>query len=228
MEKGSTKAYVAMLPFLELEADSVVLETACGAGNGIEVLLASTPATQIFGVDISEGMLELARSRVGDRVNIQRGNNEALPFEDSSFSHYISSFSLHSVPDPAKMLAEAYRVLRPGGICAVIVLGSESSLVKLSYKVADFGGRKVPDPEVRSRFHLTDPSKVLSLISETGFVQPLYFSEFYQFPFNSPQAVVDLLSTLPAPNALKTASPEHYQEVLEIIIRSHYGKKQSI
>jgi hypothetical protein len=91
--------------------------------------------------------------------------------------------------------------------------------VKLSYKVADFGGRKVPDPEVRSRFHLTDPSKVLSLISEAGFIQPLYFSEFYQYPFKSPQAIADLLCTYPTVAAIETVDAEHYQETKAMALR---------
>jgi ubiquinone/menaquinone biosynthesis C-methylase UbiE len=208
-----------MLPFLELEADSVVLETACGGGNGLQLLLASTPATQIIGTDFSDTMLDITRSRLGAGVNIQQADNQALPFEDSSFSHYISNLSLHIVPDPAKMLAEAFRVLRPGGLCAVSVLGSESSFADLIMKVIASCRSRVSASEEPKVLSLTDPSKVLSLISEAGFIQPLYFTEFYQFPFNSPQAMVDLLSTLPAANPLKITSPEHYQEVWEMMTR---------
>jgi ubiquinone/menaquinone biosynthesis C-methylase UbiE len=219
MERGSTKFYTAMLPFLELGADSVVLETACGGGNGIELLLSSTQATQIFGVDISAGMLDIARSRMGDRANIQQGDNQALPFEDSSFSHYISNLSLHIVPNPAKMLAEAFRVLRPGGVCAVSVLGTENSFIKLSHKLTAFSSKQAPDPEVRSHFHLNDSSKVLSLISEAGFTQPLHFSEIYQFPLKSPQAIADLFGSSPATKVLETSDPEHFQEAKALALR---------
>jgi ubiquinone/menaquinone biosynthesis C-methylase UbiE len=219
VEKGTTKLNIAMLPFLELEADSVVLETACGGGNGIEVLLASTPATQIIGTDFSETMLEIARSKLGEGVNLQQADNQALPFEDSSFSHYISNLSLHVVPDSAKMLAEAFRVLRPGGLCAVSVLGKENFFAYLCMKVEASCRSRGLAPQEPKLLRLADPIDVLRLISEAGFIQPLYFSEFHQYPLKSPQAVVDLISTLPAVTALKTASPEHYQEVLEMMTR---------
>jgi ubiquinone/menaquinone biosynthesis C-methylase UbiE len=42
-----------------------------------------------------------------------RANAEELPFSDQQFDRYLANFVLHLVPDPSKMLKEAYRVLKP-------------------------------------------------------------------------------------------------------------------
>jgi ubiquinone/menaquinone biosynthesis C-methylase UbiE len=211
LETATDKFFRAMLPFLELDADSIVLETACGTGKGIQTLLDLTPATQIVGTDLSEVMVELAKKKL--EVDIQLGNNEALAFEDSSFSHYISNMSLHIVPDPSKMLAEAYRVLRPGGLCAVSVIGVESSFIMMAGKANLLAKRAAADPEARTYLHLSDPNKVLTLIFEAGFTQPLHFSEIFHFPLKTPQSIADFICTVPAVAALETCDPELYREV---------------
>jgi ubiquinone/menaquinone biosynthesis C-methylase UbiE len=44
------------------------------------------------------------------------GNAEELPFNAEEFDRYLANFLLHLVPDPVKMLKEAYRVLKPGTV----------------------------------------------------------------------------------------------------------------
>jgi len=213
LQDSSSKYFNALLPFLDLTPDSVVLETACGTGNGLQLLLERTPATHIIGTDLAQTMLDIVRSKLGDRVSVQIADNENLPFEDASFTHYISNLSLHIVPDPAKMLSEAFRVLKPEGQLAVSVIGEGTTFIKLTGLANVLASRTPPDPEMRTYTHLADKSKALGLVREAGFEQILHFSETHHFPLKTPSEAADWICTVPAVAALQTSDPEHFSEV---------------
>ena len=70
--------------------------------------------------DISGEMMHAGRKRVegmafARRLSFVQGNAEAPPFPDRSFDAYTIAFGIRNVTDRARALAEAYRVLRPGG-----------------------------------------------------------------------------------------------------------------
>ena len=93
-----------------------------GSGGGIDVLLSARrvgPTGVAYGVDMTEEMLALARQnaeRAGaTTVEFRRGEIEALPFADASVDVVISNCVVNLSPDKPRVLAEAYRVLAPGG-----------------------------------------------------------------------------------------------------------------
>jgi ubiquinone/menaquinone biosynthesis C-methylase UbiE len=105
---------------LDLCTDDRLLDVACGAG-GI-VLELAPHVERAVGVDLSEGMLELARSRLdaaGDaapsNVKFVHAPSDALPFEDGSFTALVCTTALHHFPDPQRSIDEMARVLAPGG-----------------------------------------------------------------------------------------------------------------
>ncbi len=82
------------------------------------------PDIRVMAMDASMAMLELARYRLElanmtDRIQLYYGNVNAMPFEASYFDAVVSNTLLHHLPEPAKMLAEAWRVLRPNGLLFV-------------------------------------------------------------------------------------------------------------
>jgi SAM-dependent methyltransferase len=92
---------------------SHVLEAGCGTGNYVVALQEATGAA-CFGVDPSEEMLAVARSRSG-HVEFTLGTAERLPFADRSFDLVFSVDVIHHVVDRPGALREAFRVLRSGG-----------------------------------------------------------------------------------------------------------------
>ena len=92
-----------------------VLDIGCGAG-----LLANELARQgmeVTGLDASEASLEVARRYdATGRVQYQHGDANHLPFADASFEVACAMDFLEHVDDPAHIVAEAARVLRPGGL----------------------------------------------------------------------------------------------------------------
>jgi SAM-dependent methyltransferase len=91
---------------------SRVLDVCCG--TGIATAAAARRGAVATGLDFSAAMLEQAR-RSHREIVFDQGDAEALPFADRSFTAVVSNFGVHHVPDPARAIGEALRVLRPGG-----------------------------------------------------------------------------------------------------------------
>src|SRR5215216_3312603 len=97
-----------------------VLEVGSGPGRLAVQLAREAPDTTLTGVDISDAMVERAARRaaeagLAERVRFEVGDVSALPFADQEFDRVVSTLSLHHWPDPARGLAEIYRVLKRGG-----------------------------------------------------------------------------------------------------------------
>jgi len=108
----------------ELKEGETVLDL--GSGGGIDVLLSARrvgPAGKAYGLDMTDEMLELARANAvkagATNVEFLKGNIEAIPLPDSSVDVIISNCVINLSPDKDRVLAEAYRVLRPAGRFAV-------------------------------------------------------------------------------------------------------------
>ena len=117
-QQGMLRAYLADL---ELPAGAEVLEVGCGTGPVSRELANRTDVRRVVGVDPSPVFLAAAR-RLGKslaKLTFIEGDGRSLPCDDSSFDAIIFHTTLSHVPEPQSALAEAYRVLRPGGVMAI-------------------------------------------------------------------------------------------------------------
>jgi arsenite methyltransferase len=108
----------------DLNEGEVVLDL--GSGVGADVLISARrvgPAGQAIGIDMTDEMLELARRNAAEagveNVEFVRGYLEDLPLADHSVDVVISNCVINLSGDKPKVLAEAARVLRPGGRFAI-------------------------------------------------------------------------------------------------------------
>jgi SAM-dependent methyltransferase len=127
----------------ELHEGEVVLDL--GSGGGIDVLLSAKrvgPTGKAYGLDMTDEMLALARENqrkagVGN-VEFLRGEIEAIPLPDNSVDVIISNCVVNLSGDKRKVLAEAYRVLKPGGrfaVSDVVVRGEVPDQVRQSMEL---------------------------------------------------------------------------------------------
>lgn len=92
-----------------------VLDVGCGTGATLAAIVTAHQGVRARGIDLSSGMIAVARERLGDAAPVQVADAEHLPFEDDSVDLVTCVDSLHHYPDPGAALAEMARVTRPGG-----------------------------------------------------------------------------------------------------------------
>jgi len=110
------------------------VDLACGPGT------LARHVRWICGLDLTAAILGRARNSAAagglSNISFALGDAQALPFLDSSLDIAVTSYSLHHVPDPARVIAEMARVLRPGGRVGVIDI-----IVPEDSRVADLNNR---------------------------------------------------------------------------------------
>lgn len=120
-------------PFIEEFADFAstrdrdVLEI--GVGLGTDHVQFARAGARLTGVDLTDHAVELVRRRVeleGLESDVRQADAEHLPFEDDSFDVVYSWGVLHHTPDTAGAVAEALRVVRPGGRVCMMFYGRRS------------------------------------------------------------------------------------------------------
>ena len=100
-----------------------VLDCGCGPG-GLSVQLAARVAPgQVVGLDRHGSQFELGRERARregvDNIRFETGDVCRLPFDDGSFDAVFAHAVFYHLPDPGLAIAEAFRVLKPGGVLAI-------------------------------------------------------------------------------------------------------------
>ena len=153
----------------ELKSGEVVLDL--GSGGGIDVLLSAKrvgPTGKVYGLDMTDDMLTLAnenKSQAGvENVEFLKGDIEQIPLPDESVDVIISNCVINLSVDKRKVLAEAFRVLKPGG----------------RFAVSDVVVRGLVAPEVRNNMELwigciagaLEEQEFIRLLREAGFAKP--------------------------------------------------------
>ena len=145
-------------PLAELAPGEVVLDL--GSGGGIDVLLSARrvgPTGKAYGLDMTDEMLALARDnqRQAGVTNVEflKGEIEAIPLPAESVDVVISNCVINLSADKGRVLAEAFRVLRPGGrfaVSDVVVRGEMPAAARRSMElwIGCVAGA-LPEPEYR-------------------------------------------------------------------------------
>ncbi|MGH7445828.1 MAG: ArsR/SmtB family transcription factor [Longimicrobiales bacterium] len=124
-ELFGSRAELAALADL-LDPEWVVGDLGCGTGQFAETV--APVASRVIAVDESREMLDAARRRLGDVVNVEvrEGALESLPIADGTLDAAVMVLVLHHLVDPLRALRDAARVLKPGGRLLVVDMAAHT------------------------------------------------------------------------------------------------------
>ena len=146
-----------------------VLDVATGPGHAAG--RAAGRGARVVGIDIAEGMVEIAR-RAHPDLEFRAGDAEALPFADATFDAVVGNFVLLHLGRPERAVAEAARVLAPGGRAAFTVwdLPERMRILGVFLDALREAGATAPAdiPEGPPFFRLADDAEFAGLLRGHG------------------------------------------------------------
>ncbi len=110
---------------LKVNQSAVILDVATGTADVAILTHKMLHPAKIVGIDISEGMLELGRKKIGSlglnqNIELLQGDSETIKFDDNTFDAITVAFGVRNFEHLEKGLAEMLRVLKPGGKLVVL------------------------------------------------------------------------------------------------------------
>ncbi len=174
----------------------LMLDVATGTGDfALESIRQLNPA-KIIGVDISAGMLEIAREKIAKKelegqFEVQLGDSEGLQFEDGVFDAVTAAFGVRNFENLEKGLADICRVTRPGGRAVILEFSKPRVFpVKQLYnfyfhKITPFIGRVFSKdsrayeylPESVAQF--PDGKEFTDILKKVGFSEAIARPQFF-------------------------------------------------
>jgi SAM-dependent methyltransferase len=185
----------AVLALVGDVAGKRVLDAGCGPGLYAQELLAR--GADLVGVDASAAMVDLARTRLGDRARVLQADlGEPLPFPDASFDLVVCALVIHHLDDRGACLGEFFRVLAPGG----------RAVVSTQHPTTDWlrkGGSYFETKQEKDVWHRGDREFTVQFWREplTAFCDAIASAGFL---------IERLVEPSPAPS-MRELSPEHWE-----------------
>jgi len=126
--------------YIKSQKHEVILDIATGTGD-MAIMYGKTDAKKIVGLDISSGMLQVAKDKIKDtvlkdRIQFQVGDAENLPFLENEFDVASVTYGIRNFENLNKGLSEIKRVLKPNGMLVILETSiPESFLLRQGYAI---------------------------------------------------------------------------------------------
>ena len=140
-------------------------------GPGFVAGAAAARGAQVSGLDFAAAMVAAARTRF-PAVEFRQGDAEALPFDAASLDAVVMNFGMLHLARPDRAIAEAQRVLRPGGRYAFTVWAGPERAVGFGMTldaIEALGNKHVPLPEGPPFFCFSDAAQTRATLEAAGF-----------------------------------------------------------
>jgi SAM-dependent methyltransferase len=157
--------YKKVLEQLTLTGNTLLLDDGCG--SGLFSYMAIRAGAEVIGIDAARGLLDVARSR-NPRNNFMEEDIEALPFVPNSFDVVTAFNSLHYAGNFEKALAEAKRVLKPGGRLVIGVWDKPEANEATAILKATSSLLPPPPPGTPGPFALSEDGRMEAQLDKVG------------------------------------------------------------
>lgn len=175
----------AVQEIADKESPVMVLDVACGTGDfTIEIAKAVVNGSEVIGVDISEGMMEIGKKKImkaGVATEMSVADCEALPYDNNTFDRISVGFGVRNFEHLELGLSEMFRVLKPDGKLVILELSLPSKrFIRSCYllyfqKVLPFiggllsGDRGAYEYLRTSVLRFPAPEKFITMLKSVGF-----------------------------------------------------------
>lgn len=153
------RMYESLLTEIRKNKTGTLLDVGCGNGN-ILVPLANSGLT-LYGIDLSDAMIEEAAKRLNNRAKLHTANAEKLPFENEMFDILVCNASFHHYPKPETVLDEMNRVMKSNSLLYI----GESYIPTIMRKIMNMFIRFSPDGD----YHIYGKKELSGLLYAHGF-----------------------------------------------------------
>ena len=205
-EHNMTPAYGAVLDLVHAGPGVSILEVGCGSGTALR--LAADRGAEVTALDAAPAFVEHARRRVPG-ADVRIGDLQFLPYEDESFDVVMGFNSFQYAADVGEALAEAHRVLRPGGRVAALVWGPQEECELAPHLHAVGALMPPPPPGAAGPFSCSTPGALRALVEAAGFEVTVVGDAAAAFSYpDEPTALRALTSAGPVLKAAAHAGDE--------------------
>jgi SAM-dependent methyltransferase len=191
-----------------------------GCGSGVFLRAAADRGARVFGLDASEALLELARSRVPE-ADLRVGDMQFLPYEDDFFDVVAGFNSFFFAADMVGALREARRVAKPGAPVVIQVWGCAERCDLTAMKDALTPFLPAPDPDAPPPPALWKEGVLEGISADAGLTPESAFDLSWAFEFPDAEAVArGMLSAALAVLAIRAGGEEAVRAaILEALAR---------
>ncbi len=189
----TSQAIGPLLDTVDLRRGARMLDVATGPGY-VAAAAAERGATAV-GVDFSAPMVARART-IYPAVEFQEGDAEAISFPDGSFDAVVMNFGMLHLARPERAMAQAARVLKPGGCFAFTVWAKSEEAVGFEIilkAIQSHGNPGVRLPQGPSFFRFSDPAECDRTLREAGLLNVRVTTVPQVWRFNAPDELFDAM-----------------------------------
>jgi ubiquinone/menaquinone biosynthesis C-methylase UbiE len=211
--------YKKALQELEISPDTMLLDAGCG--SGMFSSMAIDAGAQVIGIDAAPGLLEIARQR-NPQNNFMEEDLEAMPFANNSFDLVTGFNSFQYAGNFSKALAEAHRVLKPGGILVLAIWDKPANSDGAEVLKAISTLLPPPLPGTPGPFSLSEDGKMEEFLKETGFNLINRVQISCPFIYQSlGNGIRSFMGTGPAAAALNYADKKQVEETIAAALQPY-------